>query len=157
MPIMTNWKVEIQDGGCQRAGVNISACRHKQNFNSWSSGFSAITRNWDYPACILTPGFRINRNPIRVQFESGGKFAELNLLEKNTRPHREHPRSTHRYRIRTTWQSQEVEEKKPWVTNDILDLCNNRRSVKKRRKYDQVSPQHLTVNQQIRRRMKDAK
>ena len=47
--------------------------------------------------------------------------------------------------------------KKPWMTNDILDLCDRRRSFKKRTKNGPVPMQKYSeVNQEIRRRMKQA-
>ena len=53
-----------------------------------------------------------------------------------------------------------TKKKKPWMTNDILDLCNRRRSLKKRRKEGR-SPlaiqNYSQVNKAIRRKVKQAK
>ena len=46
----------------------------------------------------------------------------------------------------------------PWMTNDILDLSDKSRSVKKRRKFDHVAMHNFSeINKEIRRRMKEAK
>ena len=51
-----------------------------------------------------------------------------------------------------------IKKKKPWMTNDILDLCERRRSLKKRRKEGPLATQNYSqVNQVIRRKMKEAK
>ncbi|PVD33204.1 hypothetical protein C0Q70_04455 [Pomacea canaliculata] len=48
--------------------------------------------------------------------------------------------------------------KQPWVTDDILDLCDERRALKKGRGRDPTSAdKYRLVNQQIRTRMKEAK
>ena len=47
---------------------------------------------------------------------------------------------------------------KSWMTNDILDLSNRRRSLKKTRKGDHLAMQNYSeVNQEVRRKMKQAK
>ena len=46
----------------------------------------------------------------------------------------------------------------PWMTNDILDLSDKSRSVKKRRKFDHVAMHNFSeINKEIMRRMKEAK
>lgn len=48
--------------------------------------------------------------------------------------------------------------KQPWVTDDILDLCDERRALKRGRGRDPTSAdKYRLVNQQIRTRMKEAK
>ena len=47
---------------------------------------------------------------------------------------------------------------KPWVTDDILDLCDLRRTFKKTKKDDpEAAKQHTLVNKNIRKRMREAK
>ena len=49
-------------------------------------------------------------------------------------------------------------KKRPSVTNNILDLCDMRRSIKKRRKDDPVAIQnYCEVNKEIGRTVKEAK
>ena len=49
-------------------------------------------------------------------------------------------------------------KKKPWMTNDILDLCDRRRSLKNRRYEGPLAiKNYIKVNQAITRKMKQAK
>ena len=62
--------------------------------------------------------------------------------------------------IRSTWQSQEEEKKKHWMTNDILDLCYRRRSLKKRKEgslamqnYSQSQSRNQKKNERGKRKL----
>jgi len=47
--------------------------------------------------------------------------------------------------------------KRPWVTADILDLCDKRRELKKKKKEPEGAKQYRAVSQKIKRGMKRAK
>ena len=67
-----------------------------------------------------------------------GKFAALNLLEENI------DNITERALVATASEvlGKTMGKKKPWMTNDILDLCYRRRSPKKRRKEGPLAMQN---------------
>ena len=46
------------------------------------------------------------------------------------------------------------QKKKPWITADILDLCNKRRELRKNRFEPEGSEKYKEVNNNIKRRMK---
>ena len=48
-------------------------------------------------------------------------------------------------------------EKKPWVTAEILDLCDRRRELRKKRLEPGVSEKYREVNNNIKRSMKHSK
>ena len=47
--------------------------------------------------------------------------------------------------------------KKPWVTADVLDLCDKRRDLKKKKNDTEGAKQYKAVNQEIKKNMKKAK
>ena len=49
------------------------------------------------------------------------------------------------------------QKKKPWITADILDLCNKRRELRKNRFEPEGSEKYKEVNNNIKRCMKKAK
>ena len=49
------------------------------------------------------------------------------------------------------------QSKKPWVTTDILELCDKRRELKQGRKDPEGAERYRDLNRQIRKRMKEAK
>ena len=84
-------------------------------------------------------------------------FAALILLEENIDNFTE---SIHGALVDTASEvlGKARKKKKPWMTNDILDLCDRRRSLKNRRQEGPLAIQNNSqVNQAIRRKMKQAK
>ena len=49
------------------------------------------------------------------------------------------------------------QRKKPWVTAEILDLCDKRRNLKRKRFEPEESDEYKEVNNNIKRCMKKAK
>ena len=49
------------------------------------------------------------------------------------------------------------QKKKPWITAEILDLCDKRRELRKKRFEPEVSEKYKEVNNNIKRCMKKAK
>ena len=49
------------------------------------------------------------------------------------------------------------QKKKPWITADILDLCNKRRELRKKRFEPEGAEKYKEVNNNIKRCMKKAK
>ena len=49
------------------------------------------------------------------------------------------------------------QKKKPWITAEILDLCDKRRELRKKQFEPEVSEKYKEVNNNIKRRMKKAK
>lgn len=47
--------------------------------------------------------------------------------------------------------------KKPWVTSDVLDMCDKRRELKKKKKNAEGAKQYRTINNEIKKAMKKAK
>ena len=50
-----------------------------------------------------------------------------------------------------------LQKKKPWVTTDILDLCDQRRELRRKRFEPEESVKYKEVNNNIKRCMKKAK
>ena len=50
-----------------------------------------------------------------------------------------------------------LQKKKPWVTAEILDLCDKRRELRKKRLEPEGSEKHKEVNNNIKRCMKKSK
>ena len=83
----------------------------------------------------------------------GGKFATLNLLEENADNLTENIHGA----LDDTASQVLSKAKKPRMTNDILDLCDRRRRLNKRRKEGPLAMQNYSqVNQVLRRKMKQA-
>ena len=78
----------------------------------------------------------------------GGKFVALNLLEENRE-------NIHGALVNTASEVLgKARKKKPWMTNDILHLCDRRRRLKKRINEDHLAMQnHSQVNEVIRRKL----
>ena len=49
------------------------------------------------------------------------------------------------------------QKKKPWITAEILDLCDKRRELRKKRFDPEGAAKYKEVNNNIKRRMKKAK
>ncbi|GFO03182.1 hypothetical protein PoB_002968700 [Plakobranchus ocellatus] len=47
-------------------------------------------------------------------------------------------------------------KKKPWVTDNILELCDKRRELKKKKSEEEGAKQYWKANQEIRARMREA-
>ena len=47
--------------------------------------------------------------------------------------------------------------KKPWVTNDVLDLCDKRRELKKKKNVTEGAKEYRAINQEVKKAMKKAK
>ena len=47
--------------------------------------------------------------------------------------------------------------KKPWVTNDVLDLCDKRRELKKKKNVTEGAKEHRAINQEVKKATKKAK
>ena len=47
--------------------------------------------------------------------------------------------------------------KKPWVTNDVLDLCDKRRELKKKKSDTEGAKEYRAINQEVTKAMKKAK
>ena len=72
------------------------------------------------------------------QAQLGGRFAALNLLDNDINS------LTDNFNEAVRETAEEVlgrqrKKKQPWVSNDILDLCDERRSLKKTRHFDPQS------------------
>ena len=52
---------------------------------------------------------------------------------------------------------QERDRKKPWVTRDVVDLCDKRRDLKKKRYETEVAKEYRKANRRIQEAMKNAK
>ena len=89
----------------------------------------------------------------------GGKFATLNLLQ-DIDSLTDNMEET-LLETATEILGKDRKKNKPWVTDDILDLCDLRRTFKKTKKTKKDDPeaakQHTLVNKNIRKRMREAK
>ena len=47
--------------------------------------------------------------------------------------------------------------KKPWVTRDVLDLCDDRRDLKERRYEEEGAKEYRKANKRIKKALKKAK
>ena len=52
---------------------------------------------------------------------------------------------------------EERDRKKPWVTRDVVDLCDERRDLKKKRYETEVAKEYRKANRRIQKAMKKAK
>ena len=50
-----------------------------------------------------------------------------------------------------------VAEKKPWLTRDVLDLCDERRDLKKRRYEEEGAKEYRKANKRVQKALKKAK
>ena len=89
----------------------------------------------------------------------GGRFAPLTIMSKD---------DTDIDSMITTFNTAETEtageilgkhrqKKKPWITAEILDLCDKRRELRKKRFEPKGSEKYKEVNKNIKRCMKKAK
>ena len=89
----------------------------------------------------------------------GGKFAALSILDSDM----DLQTLTDTFNAAVTDTGNEIlgkhrPVKKPWVTAEILDLCDKRRELKKNNKNDaEGTTQYRTVNRQTKKSMKKAK
>ena len=89
----------------------------------------------------------------------GGRFAPLTIMS-NEDTDKESMITT--FNTAVTETASEIlgnhrQEKKPWITAEILDLCDQRRELRKKRFEPQGSEKYKEVNNNINRRMKKAK
>jgi len=90
------------------------------------------------------------------QAEIGGRFAPLLLLEEDVET------ITNNFNSIIVESAKKVLGKqrkkvKPWITEAILDLCDTRRSLKKKRNTVEEKAKYRGINKKIRREMKSAK
>ena len=90
----------------------------------------------------------------------GGKFAALSILDSDM----DLDMLTHTFNAAVTDTANEIlgkhrPVKKPWVTTEILDLCDKRRELKKKKNKNDAegTTEYRTVNRQIKKGMKKAK
>ena len=90
----------------------------------------------------------------------GGKFAALSILDNNM----DLDTLTDTFNAAGTDTANEIlgkhrPVKKPWVTAEILDLCDKRRELKKKKNKNDTegTTEYRTVNRQIKKGMKKAK
>ena len=87
----------------------------------------------------------------------GGKFAALNLLAENIDNLAENIQGALVDTASEVLGKVRKKKNKPWMSNDILDLYDRRRNLKKGRKEGPLAIQNYSqVNQVIRRKMKQA-
>lgn len=102
---------------------------------------------------------KLNDPEIASIFEAkvGGRFAALNLLEDDINTLTDNIKDVlHETGMEVLGKARK--KNKPWVTDDILDLCDKRRELKKTKKIDPVAAkQHGIINKDIRKNMKKAK
>ena len=93
------------------------------------------------------------KNPdIAKIFEAriGGTFAALNLFEEDINVLTDNIKGVVQETAREVL-SKERKKIQPWITNDILDLCNIRRNMKKtKNSTPETAQQYRTVNHTIR-------
>ena len=93
------------------------------------------------------------------QAVTGGRFAPLNIMSND---------DTDIYSMITTFNTAVTEtaseilgkhrqKRKPWVTAEILDLCDKRRELRKKRFEPEASEKYKEVSNNIKRCMKKAK
>jgi len=90
----------------------------------------------------------------------GGKFAPLTILDVENDTDMDTLITT--FNTAVTDAAKEIlgkhrKVKKPWVTTDILDLCDKRRELKKMKCQTARARQYKEVNQEIKKSMKKAK
>ena len=90
----------------------------------------------------------------------GGKFAALSILDSDM----DLDMLTDTFNAAVTDAANEIlgkhrPVKKPWVTAEILDLCDKRRELKKKKNKNDAegTTEYRTVNRQIKKGMKKAK
>lgn len=91
------------------------------------------------------------------QAQLGGRFAALNLLDRDindlTNSFNEAVRETAEEVL-----GRQRKKHQPWISNDILDLCDKRRSLKKTKNSSpQEAAQYHETNNLVRKKMKEAK
>ena len=91
------------------------------------------------------------------QAQVGGKFAALNILDSNVDTLANDIKEV----LLTTAEETLGKKRKkiqPWVTNEVLDLCNKRRELRKR-KYanDKARMEYRQAHGEVRKKMKAAK
>ena len=99
--------------------------------------------------------------------QRGGNLPSYDKREVCTSHHHEqwryrHGLNDHHLQHSSDWNSQwdplqNLQKKKPWVTAEILDLCNKRRELRKKRLDPKGSEKYKEVNNNIKRCMKKAK
>ncbi|KAL8610857.1 hypothetical protein ACOMHN_056712 [Nucella lapillus] len=90
-----------------------------------------------------------------IKAKIGGRFAALNLLQDDINSLTDNIREV-LHETATEVPGKRRKKNKPWVTEDILDLCDSRRELKKKKRSDQAQHYNI-INKNIRAKMKDAK
>ena len=84
----------------------------------------------------------------------GGKFAPVTIMN-NENTDLDSMITT--FNTAVTKTGKHRQKKKPWVTAEIIDLCDKRRELRKKRFEPEGSEKHREVNNNIKRCMKKAK
>ncbi|XP_076438257.1 uncharacterized protein LOC143277357 [Babylonia areolata] len=114
--------------------------------------------------CPRNPHIRFDLEKLKdpeitdvFQAQVGGKFAALNLMDTDV-----DTLANNIKEVLTTTAEQVVgKERKriqPWVTNEVLDLCDKRRELRgKKHSSNEARTKHQQVNREVRMKMKAAK
>ncbi|XP_076443965.1 uncharacterized protein LOC143282251 [Babylonia areolata] len=114
--------------------------------------------------CPRNPRIRFDLEKLKdpeiadvFQAQVGRKFAALNLMDIDV-----DTLSNNIKEVLTTTAEQVVGKKRkriqPWVTNEVLDLCDKRRELrKKKHPSNEARTKHQQVNREVRTKMKAAK
>ena len=86
----------------------------------------------------------------------GGKFAQLILAEEDVET------MTNNCNTAVTDRASKIlgkhrQKKKPWVTGDLLDMCDKRRQLKKDKSITVGATKYIEINNALKRGMKRAK
>ncbi|XP_076452247.1 uncharacterized protein LOC143287892 [Babylonia areolata] len=114
--------------------------------------------------CPRNPRIRFDLEKLKdpeiadvFQAQVGGKFAALNLMDIDVDTLADNIKE-----VLTTTAEQVVGKKRkriqPWVTNEVLDLCDKWRELrKKKHSSNEARTKHQQVNREVRTKMKVAK
>jgi len=102
---------------------------------------------------------KLKHPTVREEFQAkiGGKFAALNLIDADI------DELSNNMGEAMITSEQEVlgrarHSKKPWVTNEVLDLCNERRRLRKSKHVDDATLEaYRTAHREVKKKMKEAK
>ena len=113
------------------------------------------------PGLVQTTAALSRLKPVWTDFKAmiGGKFAPL-IITSNEDTDIDSMINT--FNIAVTETASEIlgkhrQKKKTWITAEILDLCNKRRELRKKRFEHEGSEKYREVNNNIKRCMKKAK
>ena len=97
--------------------------------------------------------------PVGVEAVIGGRFAPLTIMSNDNK---DIDSMITTFNTAVTETASEIlgkhrQKKKPWITSEILDLCDKRRELKKKRFELEGAEKYKEVNNNINRCMKKAK